>query len=101
MNGGRLYFTNAGHVGGVERPGVAAVDAATGALLPLSVPQGAGQVLVPPDGSTLYTGTYLPVPWSLTGAAIAASTSDGALLGWAPRCVLPGGDLAWTGSGCS
>ena len=48
-----------GAVGGVARPGVAAVDAATGALLPLSVPQGAGQVLVSPDGSTLYSGSDL------------------------------------------
>ncbi len=84
LRGGRLYFTNAELVGGVARSGVAVVDAATGALLPVSVPQGAGKVLVSPDGSTLYSGSG-SVPWSMTGSGIAASTSDGALLGWAPR----------------
>ena len=77
----RLIVTDRAELGG---PAVYAFDAVTGARLPLSVPLvSAGALELSADGETAYVGAARQPGWPQQGA-IAFSTRDGALLGWAP-----------------
>ncbi|MDA0171030.1 PQQ-binding-like beta-propeller repeat protein [Solirubrobacter taibaiensis] len=70
--------------GGSTRPGVIALSATDGSPLAFETPvTSARRIELSPDGATAYLGRAEAAGWPRAGA-LAISTRDGALLGWAP-----------------